>query len=221
VLVTLNGGCFVKVFSGVRQERVVSVHQTSTPPEAKGGSLKALWLSTQAILSQSLLEETTATMEAERRVRTAQPALLEAGPTDLRKNGASLGHRIMVAGGGGGFGQSWAAYFNCGGQQLGMNTGHTFGLTNNACCHMHVGHAGVTWAGGGPPGGELDDHLDNVTFPDIRTCIWPQDSNSKLWWQWWKWHAVKRRDAPIRLIDSSWSRRIARTRRPMCKTVHD
>jgi hypothetical protein len=89
------------------------------------------------------------------------------GATDLRKNGASLGHRIMVAGGGGGYGQSWAGYFGCGGSGRQHATGHTFGITNNACCHMNFGHAGVTWAGGGPPGGELDDRLDNVTFPYI------------------------------------------------------
>ena len=92
------------------------------------------------------------------------------GATDLRKNGASLGHRIMVAGGGGGFGHSLAGYMidysnvnyfsSCGGYNLHI-TGHTFGLPN-ACCHINIGHAGVTWAGGGPPGGELDDHLDNV-----------------------------------------------------------
>jgi len=86
------------------------------------------------------------------------------GATDLRRNGASFGHRIMVAGGGGGYGQVWAGYVNptCG--QNTVNSGHTFGIPNE-CCDRNVLHAGATWAGGGPPGGELDDHLDNVTFP--------------------------------------------------------
>jgi len=96
------------------------------------------------------------------------PCAAGGGATDLRKNGVLLGHRIMVAGGGGGFGQSWAGYVNssCGGSRLHI-TGHTFGLPN-ACCHINVGHAGVTWAGGGPPGGEPDDHLDDVTFPRLN-----------------------------------------------------
>ena len=53
-------GEFVAV--GVRRDRVASVHQMSTPPEVKGGSLKALWLSMLAIRSQSLLMEIMATM---------------------------------------------------------------------------------------------------------------------------------------------------------------
>lgn len=90
------------------------------------------------------------------------------GATDLRKNGNSLEHRIMVAGGGGGFGQSWAGYVNssCGGYRMHI-TGHTFGIPN-ACCHINLAHAGVTWAGGGPPGGEPDDRLDAVTFPRVN-----------------------------------------------------
>ena len=90
------------------------------------------------------------------------------GATDLRKNGNLLEHRIMVAGGGGGFGQSWAGYVNssCGGYRMHI-TGHTFGIPN-ACCHMNIGHDGVTWAGGGPPGGEPDDRLDDVTFPRLH-----------------------------------------------------
>ena len=35
---------------------------------------------------------------------------------------------------------------------------------------MNIGHAGVTWAGGGPAGGKLDDRLDNVTFPEIQAA---------------------------------------------------
>ena len=92
------------------------------------------------------------------------------GATDVRKNGDTLAHRVMVAGGGGGFGQHWAGFMvsNCG-----QSGGHFLGLPN-ACCDMNIDlyHQGITWAGhsGGPPAGELDDRLDEVTFP-----LWSDD----------------------------------------------
>ena len=171
VVIALNGGCYVKVSlwgspgqGGIRP-----------PDEYSAGGKGGL---TEGIVAFSAGDTLTITVGGNNgyngggTTRTdGSTCFAGGGATDLRKNGASLGHRIMVAGGGGGYGQSWAGYFGCGGPDKRHATGHTFGITNNACCHMNMGHAGVSWAGGGPPGGELDDRLDNVTFPEIQPGV--------------------------------------------------